>query len=84
MCAAAKALLAVLALAAAGCGGSPQEEPVEANNAAVVSEIEQLPPDESVATTMGELANGVDEPPPDPMAGNGLHPRTQPHSNPRT
>jgi hypothetical protein len=73
MSAAAKTLLAVLALAVAGCGGSPQE-PVQANNAAVVSEIEQLPPDESVATTTGELVNGVDEPPPDPMAGNETSP----------
>ena len=69
MSAAARPLLLVVALATAGCGGSPQQ-PAEANNTAVVSEVEQLPPDESSATTSGELANGATETPPDPMAGN--------------
>ena len=51
--------LALLALAAAACGETARDDP--ANNAAV-ADVEALPPDESVATTSEELANGVDEP----------------------
>jgi hypothetical protein len=73
MSAAAKTLLALLTLAAAGCG-DPSQQSAQANNTAAISDVEQLPPDESVATTSGELANGVDEPQADPLADNGAAP----------
>jgi hypothetical protein len=46
-------------LTLAACNDSPQQ--AEANNSAV-TEIEALPPDESVATPTDELANGATEP----------------------
>lgn len=55
---AAVSLLPLLALAACN-GDSPQQ--AETNNAAV-TEIEALPPDESVETPTDELANGAVEP----------------------
>ena len=57
MRAAASSLLVFLALAA--CNDAPQQ--AETNNSAV-TEIEALPPDESVATPTDELANGAAEP----------------------
>ena len=49
----------VLFLALAGCNDAPQQ--AETNNAAV-TEIEALPPDESVETPSEELSNGAAEP----------------------
>ena len=49
----------VLLLALAGCNDAPQQ--AETDNAAV-TEIEALPPDESVETPTDELANGAAEP----------------------
>jgi hypothetical protein len=46
-------------LTLAACNDSPQQ--AEGNNSAV-TEIEALPPDESVATPTDELANGATEP----------------------
>lgn len=57
MRAAASSLALLLALSA--CNDSPQQ--AETNNAAV-TEVEALPPDESVATPTDELANGAAEP----------------------
>ena len=57
MRAAASSLFLLLALSA--CNDSPQQ--AETNNAAV-TEIEALPPDESVETPTDELANGAAEP----------------------
>ena len=59
MSAAARPLL--IALMLAGCGGPDQSDNamVSANSPAGV---EALPPDESVATTSEELANGANEP----------------------
>jgi hypothetical protein len=57
MRAAASSLLVFLALAA--CNDAPQQ--ADTNNSAV-TEIEALPPDESVATSTDELANGAAEP----------------------
>ena len=48
-----------LSLALTGCSDSPQQG--ETGNAAV-TEVEALPPDESVATPSDELANGAAEP----------------------
>ena len=48
-----------LLLALAACNDAPQQ--AEANNAAA-TDIEALPPDESVATPTDELANGAAEP----------------------
>ena len=50
-------LCTVLALPA--CSDAPQD--AAANNAAV-TDVEALPPDESVATSSEELANGANEP----------------------
>ena len=49
----------LLAFALAACREAPKE--TETNNAAV-TDIEALPPDESVATPSDELANGATEP----------------------
>lgn len=57
MRAAASPLAVLLALSA--CNDAPQQ--AETNNAAV-TDIEALPPDESVATPSDELANGSAEP----------------------
>ena len=46
-------------LALAACNDAPQQT---ATNNAAVTEIESLPPDESVATPSHELANGAAEP----------------------
>jgi hypothetical protein len=48
-----------LLLAVSACNDSPQQ--AEANNSAV-TEIEALPPDESVETPADELADGATEP----------------------
>jgi hypothetical protein len=48
-----------LLLALAACNDAPKQ--AETNNSAV-TEIESLPPDESVATPTDELANGAAEP----------------------
>ena len=53
------ALLLAPILALAACNDAPQQ--AETNNAAV-TEIEALPPDESVDTPTDELANGAAEP----------------------
>jgi hypothetical protein len=58
MSAAAKSVI-LLALALAACSEAPRD--AEANNAAV-TDIEALPPDESVVTPTDELANGATEP----------------------
>ncbi|HEY0164160.1 MAG TPA: hypothetical protein VGB39_02180 [Sphingomicrobium sp.] len=50
--------LAMLA-ALAGCNEAPRQ--AETNNAAV-TDVEALPPDESVETSSDELANGATEP----------------------
>jgi hypothetical protein len=57
MRAAASSLALLLALAA--CNDAPQQ--AETDNAAI-TDIEALPPDESVATPTDELANGAAEP----------------------
>ena len=57
MRAAASSLALLLALAA--CNDAPQQ--AETNNAAI-TDIEALPPDESVETPSDELANGAAEP----------------------
>ena len=57
MRAAASSLALLLALAA--CNDAPQQ--AETDNAAI-TDIEALPPDESVATPSDELANGAAEP----------------------
>jgi hypothetical protein len=57
MRAAASSLALLLALAA--CNDAPQR--AETDNAAI-TDIEALPPDESVATPTDELANGAAEP----------------------
>ena len=57
MRAAASSLALLLALAA--CNDAAQD--AETNNAAI-TDIEALPPDESVATPTDELANGAAEP----------------------
>jgi hypothetical protein len=57
-----RALLVVLALACAGCGGhsgQATDNAVSANG----MDIETLPPDESATTPTNDLENGVDEPP---------------------
>jgi hypothetical protein len=54
---AAASVLALLALA--GCNDAPRQ--AESNNAAV-TDVEALPPDESVETPSDELANGATEP----------------------
>ena len=61
MRAAANSLAVLLApmLALAACNDAPQQ--AEVNNSAV-TEIESLPPDESVDTPTDELANGAAEP----------------------
>ena len=48
-----------LLLALSACNDAPQQ--AETNNAAA-TDIEALPPDESVATPSEELANGAAEP----------------------
>ena len=58
MSAAAKSIV-LLALALSACSEAPKD--AETNNAAV-TDIEALPPDESVATPTEELANGAAEP----------------------
>ncbi len=58
MSAAARSIV-LLALALAACSEAPKD--AETNNAAV-SDVEALPPDESVATPTDELANGAAEP----------------------
>lgn len=50
---------ALLALALASCGDAAVEP---AANQPAVADVEALPPDESVATTSAELANGVNDP----------------------
>ncbi|HEY0164297.1 MAG TPA: hypothetical protein VGB39_02865 [Sphingomicrobium sp.] len=55
---AAASVLAMLA-ALAGCNDAPQQA---ATNNAAVTDIEALPPDESVETPSDELANGATEP----------------------
>ena len=58
MSAAARSIL-LLSFALAACSEAPKE--AETNNAAV-TDIEALPPNESVATPSDELANGAAEP----------------------
>ena len=58
MSAAARSIV-LLALALSACSEAPQDS--ETNNAAV-TDVEALPPDESVATPTDELANGAAEP----------------------
>jgi hypothetical protein len=62
MSAATRTLLVLigLAVATAACRPTPQEQNIE-NSAAATTEIEALPPDESMATPTNELANGDDE-----------------------
>ena len=55
----AAASLLPLIMALAACNDSPQQ--AEVDNSAV-TEIESLPPDESVDTLTDELANGAAEP----------------------
>ena len=55
---AAASALAMLA-ALAGCNDAPRQ--AETNNTAV-TDVEALPPDESVETSSDELANGATEP----------------------
>ncbi len=52
-------LIVATMLTLAACNESPQQ--AEVNNSAV-TEIEALPPDESVETPTDELANGAAEP----------------------
>ena len=64
MCAATKTLLMLIGLAAAStaCRQSPPEDNFAIDNgAASITDIEALPPDESVAAPTDELANGDDE-----------------------
>ena len=63
MCAVHKLLfLAALSAALAACNEAPLEQNIAMeNSAATTTEIEALPPDESVATPTDELANGDDE-----------------------
>ena len=58
-----RALLVLIGLAtASACRQSPPEQNIAAeNSAAGTTEIEALPPDESVATPANELASGDDE-----------------------
>ena len=58
MSAAARSIV-LLALALSACSEAPKD--AQTNNAAV-TDIEALPPDESVATPTEELANGAAEP----------------------
>jgi len=51
--------IVLLALALSACSQAPKDS--ETNNAAV-TDVEALPPDESVATPTDELANGSAEP----------------------
>ena len=56
-----RAAISLATLAAlAACSDAPQQ--AETNNAAAVTEVEALPPDESAATPTDELANGAVEP----------------------
>lgn len=57
MRAAASALALLLALG--GCGEAADEAPA---NKSAITEVEALPPDESVDTPTDELANGASEP----------------------
>ena len=57
---AAASSLALMLLALAACGQDAPREAQADNRAA--TEIESLPPDESVATPTEELANGAAEP----------------------
>ena len=56
-------LLVLIGLAAAAaCRPSPQEQNISVqNDAATTTDIEALPPDESVATPTDQLVNGDDE-----------------------
>ena len=56
----AAASLLGLSLALAACSDAPQQ--AETDNAAAVTEVEALPPDESAATPTDELANDAAEP----------------------
>jgi len=56
---AAASVLAALLAALAGCTDAPRQ--AQTNNAAI-TEVEALPPDESVDTPADELANGAAEP----------------------
>ncbi len=56
----AAASLLALSLALAGCSDAPQQ--AETDNAAAITDVEALPPDESVATPTDQLANGAAEP----------------------
>jgi hypothetical protein len=63
MSAAPRILLGVALLVLAGCGGSQDQAQNEGAAAAnAPADVEALPPDESVATSDEELANGADEP----------------------
>jgi hypothetical protein len=54
--------LAALPAALAACNKAPPEQNLSTqNDAATSTEIEALPPDESVTTPTAELANGDDE-----------------------
>ena len=57
MSAAAKLLIALLALGACGKEADPAAKAPEAQ-----ADVETLPPDESVATPSNQLANGAAEP----------------------
>ena len=58
MSAAARSIV-LLALALCACREAPKDA---ATNNAAVTDVEALPPDESVTTPTDELANGADEP----------------------
>jgi hypothetical protein len=58
MSAAAKSIV-LLALALCACREAPKDA---VTNNATVTDVEALPPDESVATPTDELANGAAEP----------------------
>lgn len=64
MCAANRALLILIALAApaTACRQSPTGQNIAIDNGeGIPADIEALPPDESSATPTNELANGDDE-----------------------
>ena len=56
----AAASLLPLLLGLSACNDAPQQ--AETNNSAAITDVESLPPDESVATPTDELANGAAEP----------------------
>ena len=71
MRAANKSLIVLLALALPACGADNSEQAMT-NNMAGPADIEELPPDESVATPSDELANGAIDPEANDAASNQL------------